>query len=569
MKSLRLWLILAATLATLRAATVASFGPADPVNPLAPDKTGATYTFDAATKAGRIGWGDTHRNFLEYYYAKGPELPTGSTPDGRLVLHISTDSPDALWIVGVRLKSARGEIFHFETKPQLTAGQWEDVSIIVRQGASKTNWGGDQSGRLEGPLRLVGYSLLVNPNAPAGGVRIDRVSWEDAGNEAGSATAKTDSASPIGQAGVASGAAAGVSPADLRYPLAEAHLFEPFWRAGDIHGESVVLKQDVEGGLITGTLYYEPTEVLRVRSSDGKTVYREGTDYTVDAARRLIVIPPGSRIPFLTAPEFYKQKGDPQAIAAKLGQPDVYLLYAERWFPTKQVEVDYRTKDSWDGYRPAFAGDVLPRSLAKLKAGKGLVIAVTGDSISAGANASKNIPPYQPAFPVLVQRALGEVYGGDIRLANVSVGGATANGGLMRISQVTVEKPDLVIIAYGMNDTAGKKPDVYRAKTEGMIEAVRAAVPDAEFLLVSSSLANPEWNWSPAAQFPAYAQALQSLAGPGVAFADATALWTELMTRKRYHDLTGNGINHPNDFGHRLYAQLILALLVDPARTAK
>jgi hypothetical protein len=24
----------------------------------------------------------------------------------------------------------------------------------------------------------------------------------------------------------------------------------------------------------------------------------------------------------------------------------------------------------------------------------------------------------------------------------------------------------------------------------------------------------------------------------------------------------GNGINHPNDFGHRVYAQVILALLV-------
>ena len=29
-------------------------------------------------------------------------------------------------------------------------------------------------------------------------------------------------------------------------------------------------------------------------------------------------------------------------------------------------------------------------------------------------------------------------------------------------------------------------------------------------------------------------------------------------------DLTGNGVNHPSDFGHRLYAQVILALLVEP-----
>jgi len=36
-----------------------------------------------------------------------------------------------------------------------------------------------------------------------------------------------------------------------------------------------------------------------------------------------------------------------------------------------------------------------------------------------------------------------------------------------------------------------------------------------------------------------------------------------VMKRKRPYDLTGNGINHPNDFGHSLYSQAILSLLVE------
>ena len=48
--------------------------------------------------------------------------------------------------------------------------------------------------------------------------------------------------------------------------------------------------------------------------------------------------------------------------------------------------------------------------------------------------------------------------------------------------------------------------------------------------------------------------------------ADMTALWQDLLMRKHDVDLTGNGVNHPNDFGHRLYAQVILALLTDPDR---
>ena len=63
------------------------------------------------------------------------------------------------------------------------------------------------------------------------------------------------------------------------------------------------------------------------------------------------------------------------------------------------------------------------------------------------------------------------------------------------------------------------------------------------------------------ARFPAYRDALAQLCGQGAVLADMTTLWTDLLARKSDFDLTGNGLNHPNDFGHRLYAQMILALL--------
>jgi hypothetical protein len=42
---------------------------------------------------------------------------------------------------------------------------------------------------------------------------------------------------------------------------------------------------------------------------------------------------------------------------------------------------------------------------------------------------------------------------------------------------------------------------------------------------------------------------------------DLTEIWQQLLERKHDLDLTGNGLNHPNDFGHRLYAQAILESL--------
>ena len=63
-------------------------------------------------------------------------------------------------------------------------------------------------------------------------------------------------------------------------------------------------------------------------------------------------------------------------------------------------------------------------------------------------------------------------------------------------------------------------------------------------------------------RFDAYRRALIDLCGRGIVLADVTRLWMDVTARKSPYDLTGNGINHPNDFGHRLYAQAILSLLV-------
>jgi hypothetical protein len=50
-----------------------------------------------------------------------------------------------------------------------------------------------------------------------------------------------------------------------------------------------------------------------------------------------------------------------------------------------------------------------------------------------------------------------------------------------------------------------------------------------------------------------------------VALADLTSIWIEFLTKKLDWDLTGNGVNHPNDFGHRVYAQ-VLGAVIAPER---
>lgn len=54
-----------------------------------------------------------------------------------------------------------------------------------------------------------------------------------------------------------------------------------------------------------------------------------------------------------------------------------------------------------------------------------------------------------------------------------------------------------------------------------------------------------------------YADALRQLAGAGVALADVQSVQKRLMERKRYVDMTGNWLNHPNDYLARIHAQVL------------
>jgi hypothetical protein len=37
-----------------------------------------------------------------------------------------------------------------------------------------------------------------------------------------------------------------------------------------------------------------------------------------------------------------------------------------------------------------------------------------------------------------------------------------------------------------------------------------------------------------------------------------------MMSRKNYLDVTGNGLNHPNDFGYRVLAEVVLTAILGP-----
>lgn len=511
----------------------------------------------AGKKAAKIAWQEAHQHFFEIYYAHEVALPdTKASPAGQVRVKLYCQMPRTVKLLAVRVKDAKNEIFHFDVPVNLQAKAWQEIVVDVKTGAQKGSWGGPKTGTMTGPLFVTGYGFVIDAKAPAGELWFDDVAWD--GAKAGAAATQPAAPPPAPK-----------PLAELmgKYRIEEAHLAEPFWRSPTVYGESVLFVQEKEAPTADGRLLFAPQKILRVRSGRGDMEYEQGRDYTVAADGRLLLTPQ-SRIAFLKRDELYRRNDEKQAIKHKVGDPQTWLLWMEGGYQPRQVEVDYErapadAAQEAVAFKPKFAGDSLPRFLGKLKARQAVRIALTGDSISAGANASRQQAPFQPSYSILLARQLEIACGARVELINVSVGGATSDGGLKGIAKVVEAKPDLVIIAYGMNDVAGRNAKRYGENVSKMMQAVRGGVPEAEFVLVATSLANPEWNYTPAAEFAKYRQALSGLCGPGVALADVTGLWEEMLRRKRYHDLTGNGVNHPNDFGHRLYAQVLLGMLVE------
>ncbi|QDV45950.1 GDSL-like Lipase/Acylhydrolase [Stieleria neptunia] len=344
-----------------------------------------------------------------------------------------------------------------------------------------------------------------------------------------------------------------------------ADQLRPFWKGDVVEQESVLFLRDSESGEARGSMLFPIREIISVRSSSGDITYQPGVDYRFIPGTREIVIPAGSRV-LTTPPSALRRPANSQRhqLTHRDGNGEI-LFGAKLEYHQMQTHVTYKKADTvWPVTMPVFDPDSLPITLKKLRDRQPVSIVLLGDSISTGCNASGwgGAAPFQPAYQDLLVQHLREHYQADVVLTNLSVGGKSTPWGVTMIDQVTEQRPDLVILAFGMNDSAGRSPEEYGQNTAAMIQKTRVICPQAEFILIASMTGNRDWVRLNHDVFPKYRDQLASLCEPGIALADLTSVWGEFMQRKKDCDLTGNGVNHPNDFGHRVYAQVLSALLV-------
>jgi lysophospholipase L1-like esterase len=339
---------------------------------------------------------------------------------------------------------------------------------------------------------------------------------------------------------------------------------EPFWKGAKVYAESGFFVEYTEGAAAEIRMLRPVGEVNQLEMADTSKVFAEGVDFEVAADRMRILLTPTSRITYLGFHERFPKKGRPMSITQHLdGTRNLYFSEGHV-FHDQQVVVDYVAAGPYQGVVPDSKLRRLPKVAALLRAGKPLRVTVLGDSISTGANASgaTGAAPWQPPYPQLVADVLQSKYRSAVTVTNFSVGGMDVRWGLTQVAKVIDSNPDLVVLAFGMNDASGQRtPEEYARLTQDIVGAVAASKPDCEFILVATMTGNPDWSYAAPELYPKYRDALVRIETTGVAVADVTALWMAVVSKKSFMDITGNGVNHPNDYGHRLYAMVVAATL--------
>jgi lysophospholipase L1-like esterase len=211
----------------------------------------------------------------------------------------------------------------------------------------------------------------------------------------------------------------------------------------------------------------------------------------------------------------------------------------------------------------------IPRTLAKLVAGQKVTIVCWGDSVTAGGNASKPELRYVDLFAAGLRSRYPQA---TLDVQNISLGGsnsrqwlhpdkfpyrgASGSSSAAQFSRILAAKPDLVTIEF-VND-AGLTPALVDATYGEILDRLQPL--GAEVILITPHFTMWRMMGFHAmreAERRPYVLALRQFATEhSLALADTSARWQHLAAEGLpYLTLLDNTINHPDDRGHRLFAE--------------
>ena len=216
----------------------------------------------------------------------------------------------------------------------------------------------------------------------------------------------------------------------------------------------------------------------------------------------------------------------------------------------------------------------IPKTLAKIAAGKPVTIVCWGDSVTTGGDVSRGTQKYVEQFRAMLLDRFS--YGAPINILNISVGGTNSSMWLRRdpyndafyaanpmwpkdqidFDRIVALKPDLLSIEFvndGGLDTAGVESvysDVMKRLEEFGTEVILITPHYTSMAMMGiGSYRDPDPR--------KYTEGLRVFAEKHqVGLADASSRWANLWREGiPYVTLLSNCLNHPDDRGHRMFAE--------------
>lgn len=212
-----------------------------------------------------------------------------------------------------------------------------------------------------------------------------------------------------------------------------------------------------------------------------------------------------------------------------------------------------------------------------------ITIVAFGDSVTHGGFAGGEVDQESVYHRRLVKKILELSQYIPVNMINAGIGGLTAMDSLERMERhVFAHNPDLVIIAFGLNDVNGTL-DAYLSSLRIMFENCHTHGTDVIFMTpnmfntyvadgteekhIAYAYKTAEYQNSGIMDMYVYA-AVDLAKKMGVPVADCYTKWKELSKTTDTTMLLANRINHPSREMHQLFADTLFETIFDGQRFA-
>lgn len=335
---------------------------------------------------------------------------------------------------------------------------------------------------------------------------------------------------------------------------------------------------------------------LELRKTPGGPLLTEGTDYLVSPEFGMVGLAPGSALSADDTVYATYDYGllridsiqlDPDGVPALAsGAPDIATPLPPEpppgWVTLLNIyrpyhETSLKEEDLFPVLETAAMAKTgttrgrIPRTLARLQAGKPVKVVCWGDSVTAGGNASTPDMAYvrqferrlRQKFPNAPVEVVNISYGGSCSaqwlrfepFADFAKGATAALANDVDFSRVEAARPDLLTIEF-VNDAGLRKEHLERVYAE-VLRRMQAL--SCEIILITPHFTSLPMMGIDSVRSPEsrpYVRFLFDFSeAHGLAVADASARWAHLWKEGLpYLTLLDNTINHPDDRGHALFA---------------